>query len=233
MIKSIVAAISLVVFGVGCSAQPESPQKEEVSTVAAAAPSADVGPSNCGTVTESNTCLAGAKGDRGEPGVAGERGEKGDKGDVGPAGAPGVGTPGPVGPMGPQGLPGQSITGPAGVPGAAGPQGPRGIDGVQGPKGDKGDRGERGPSLTQANVYGKNALSIPHPRNTIPVVTTISCDDGDVLLMATCTPPVNTSSRIIGESHNTTSYTCTSEAAWHGESVLKTQVFITCISQDQ
>lgn len=195
--------------------------------------------------SEESGDVAVAPGPRGESGPAGPAGRDGADGSPGAAGAPGVqGERGEVGPAGPQGVPGETVVGPPGpmgpvgpagqsVQGPAGPQGPRGMDGVQGPRGERGERGERGPALTQANVYTKSALSIPHPRNTIPVVTNINCDEGDVLLMATCLPPVNTNSRVIGESHNTTSYSCTSEAAWHGESVLKTHVSITCISQDQ
>ena len=131
--------------------------------------------------------VMGCKG--GATGPAGPAGQDGPQGPQGPAGAQGavgpMGADGKTGPAGPMGVPGPA--GPQGIPGAAGPPGMQGVQGAQGPAG---------------------------PPGPTTLVSTITTNDGNVMLEAATANQLHTTPVTLPQGvYFVTFYNCLSAAS--------------------
>jgi hypothetical protein len=111
----------------------------------------------------------------------------GTQGPPGPAGPQGIqGIPGPGGPGGPTGETGATgLTGPQGIQGIQGPIGP---NGTQGPRGFNGTNGVQGPPgitfINATNIYPVSGQLVTASSSTIPVSSSVICDEGDIIIEA-------------------------------------------------
>ncbi|ALI37238.1 Collagen triple helix repeat (20 copies) [Candidatus Nitrosocosmicus oleophilus] len=125
----------------------------------------------------------------GKEGPEGPAGPQGPQGERGPQGIPG--SNGERGPAGPQGTKGD--TGSAGPMGNQGPQGPQGAIGSIGPEGPAGPN-----QIDDSNLYiVNNETEIPFNMN--PVLVTVECDPGDIVLEHGYLAGFDSSFRMLGE----------------------------------
>jgi hypothetical protein len=125
------------------------------------------------------------------------------------------GPQGPAGPIGPQGE--RGLTGATGATGPQGEQGIQGIQGLIGPNGTQGPRGFNGtdgaqgqPGITfinNTNLYQVTGETVTASSTTVPAVSTIVCEEGDIIIEAGYTSlnfnPTNLISEVTGASGST------------------------------